>query len=527
MDYGINASGYDTGKIYDPYSGKYINREDLESKESEDKSSSYLDFDSYLQLLVAQMSNQDFNNPMSDSEVLAQMAQYSMLEGIKNMTQQSSVSYASSLVGKVVTVSEDKSYLTGKVESISIVKNEPYLVIDGHKFKSSSVTDIVDQTTYDNLNYLIGKPAEFLGDEKNSGFIGTITHVLFMNGESWVALDGRAACKLSDVRLIDESELGDKNQTEGTEGAEGSGEGKTEGSDDEGELITESSEVDASAQTYSARSQALFDVLMRELDRVDETSTADYDGTELSDSDINYVLQTAYVEVPDYSAAYFADDDIYTTSVLENVDTTYSSRSGDTYTISRSVKETADSVSGSGTSYTNNFSGTGSVPKVKGVTSTAAYTRGDDVPHRISVEDYPEEAALADELGTRMYDIRFINNRAITSRILSGPAKGYTASGKGITEIGYSGVGQLGEVVTFTDGTQRVEILLQNGHSSWHTTSGNYTLDEICTTRFAPGSLSDLTPAEKAIRHYSRVTERGNETALSNFGNYLKAQGHA
>ncbi|MDE5860538.1 MAG: hypothetical protein K2H23_09195, partial [Oscillospiraceae bacterium] len=311
MDYGLNSGSVNPNSIYDPYSGKYINRDDLEVKDSSDKSSSYLDFDSYLQLLVAQMSNQDFNNPMSDSEVLAQMAQYSMLEGIKNMTQQSNISYASSLVGKVVTVNSNNSYLTGKVDSITISDGEPYLVINGHSFKSSTVTDIVDQSTYDYINGLIGRPAEYLGDEETSGFIGTITDVLFMDGECWVALDGKGACRLSQVRLIDDSELGDKDKTEGTEGseenktegaegtvgAEGSGDGKAEESDDEGELVTETSEVNAAVQSYSARSQALVDILMKELAKVDEVSeVSTATGTsDMSEEDINYVLETAYL----------------------------------------------------------------------------------------------------------------------------------------------------------------------------------------------------------------------------------------
>ena len=101
-----------TNGVYSKYSNSYINTKE----EKNGLTDSYLDFDGYLKLLVAQMSNQDFNDPMSDSEVLNQLAQYSMLEGIKNMTQQTNISYASSLVGKVVTVSENKSFLTGRID---------------------------------------------------------------------------------------------------------------------------------------------------------------------------------------------------------------------------------------------------------------------------------------------------------------------------------------------------------------------------------------------------------------------------
>ena len=185
MDYGLNTDGIGTGRIYDKYSNKYYSEDDLLT-EAGDSSGNYMDFDSYLKLLVAQMSNQDFNNPMDDSEVLAQMAQYSMLEGIKNMTLQSSISYASSLVGKTVTVNDKEQYLTGVVDSISIENNKAYLVIDGNKILSSKVTDIVDPNMYSNLEKYIGMTATVVVDEDTT-ITGEITNVLFMKGESYVA----------------------------------------------------------------------------------------------------------------------------------------------------------------------------------------------------------------------------------------------------------------------------------------------------------------------------------------------------
>lgn len=122
-----------------------------------------------------------------------------------------------------------------------------------------------------------------------------------------------------------------------------------------------------------------------------------------------------------------------------------------------------------------------------------------------------------------MYDIRFIHNRAITSRIKTDEVIGHSSSGKPVTEIGYSGVGQLGEVVTFADGTQRVEILLQSGHSGWLTTSGRLTLDEICSKKIEPGSLTGkLTPEESAIRHFSDPMSELDQTLRVSFNRFLR-----
>lgn len=598
MDYGLNAGGIDTTKVYDKYSNKYYSDDDM-LKEAGDTGGDYLDFDSYLKLLVAQMSNQDFNNPMDDSEVLAQMAQYSMLEGIKNMTLQSSISYASSLVGKTVTVSDKEQYLTGVVDSISIDNNKAYLVIDGNKIEASKVTDIVDPKKYSDLEKLIGQTAIIEVDEETT-IKGEITHVLFMKGEGYVAVDGKAY-KLSDVtQIVDADSDGEKKPTyEEVKGKIGSkvkvydiqgsddksfigtitdvqlkddviyvevdgdkayplsridiiddtAEDKKEESDDSGELLTETSEVDTSL-SYSAKSQALVDILMRELDRVDgadgvsktnAASKVSGETTDMTDEDVKYVLQTAYIEVPDYSAAFYGDDEILTAYDLNDVDTTYGK--GDvTYTMSSSVTDNVQSVSNSSigsssaskTSEKVNSNLSSSVSRTygssQGVTTKPGISTGDCVPHRISVEDYPEEAALADMLGTRMYDIRYINNHAITTRIRTGTVIGRTQSGRGITEIGYSGEGQLGEVVTFADGTQRVEILLKNGHSAWLETSGNYTLDQICSKigTSEPGSLAGkLTPAESAIRHYSNPFSNLSSRQTDSFANYLTAQGHA
>ncbi|MBQ4311734.1 MAG: hypothetical protein II773_09095, partial [Oscillospiraceae bacterium] len=105
-------------------------------------------------------------------------------------------------------------------------------------------------------------------------------------------------------------------------------------------------------------------------------------------------------------------------------------------------------------------------------------SRHGSVSPRKFASEYPEEARIADQYHTKMYDIRYINNHNITSRIRKGVV-GYTASGKGFTEIGFSGKGMLGEVITWADGTQRVEVI-SSGGSQWYTTTGRYTLDEIC-----------------------------------------------
>jgi len=63
-----------------------------------------LSMDDFLQLLVAQLKNQDMYNTMDNSEYMAQMAQFSMLQAITDMSELSMTSYGVSLIGKEVTV---------------------------------------------------------------------------------------------------------------------------------------------------------------------------------------------------------------------------------------------------------------------------------------------------------------------------------------------------------------------------------------------------------------------------------------
>ncbi|MBQ5318950.1 MAG: hypothetical protein J6K17_07645 [Oscillospiraceae bacterium] len=493
--------------VYSKYSNTYIDTSTGDS----DESNSYMNFDSYLKLLVSQMQNQDFNDPMKDSEVLNQMAQYSMLEGIKNMTQQNNISYSTSLVGKVVTVSDGYDYYTGKVESVTVTNGEPKLMIDGKGYDCKTVSDIVSDDVYKDLYSMVGKDVKIT----LTGETGKVTDVIFLSGESYVVLNGKEAVPLSTVEVVkaaekaeteNSTETKEENVTVVTDEVNGD---KTASEPAEENVTVVTEEV----QSYADKSQSLIDDFMKELDSIDEANGVSEVSETSAASEVNmeqYIVETVELEVPDYSAGVYADTSVLTGTVsLKNVDNTYGSGTI-TETVNLNPETAARTTEG----------------KLKGVTTAPSVSKSDCVPHRISVEDYPEEAALADKLGTRMYDIRFIHNTAITSRIKTDEVIGHTASGKAITEIGYSGVGQLGEVVTFADGTQRVEVLLKSGNSTWITTSGNLTLDEICTREWAPGSLTGkLTPSEQAIRHFSDPTANYDKSALRAFNNYLQSRG--
>lgn len=107
-----------------------------------------LDISDYFALLAAQMANQDYTNPMDNSEMMAQMVQMAMLQSVDTMTEAtnnativSTQTYAAGLTGQEVTVAvtEENSYgmedavgvKYGKVVSVNLTVTPPTIRIEG------------------------------------------------------------------------------------------------------------------------------------------------------------------------------------------------------------------------------------------------------------------------------------------------------------------------------------------------------------------------------------------------------------
>lgn len=122
-----------------------------ESSVKKATSSSGMDKDAFLQLLVAQMKYQDPLEPTSNTEYISQYATFSQVEQIQNMAATMELTRASSMVGKLVEVrttdsNGDTKVVQGKVEYVSYENNKAYVSINGQLYSADDVSSVVDES---------------------------------------------------------------------------------------------------------------------------------------------------------------------------------------------------------------------------------------------------------------------------------------------------------------------------------------------------------------------------------------------
>ena len=113
-------------------------------------SGSNLDKDTFLQLLVAQLKYQDPLNPTDQTEFLAQTAQFTSLEKMQVVAEQTAQAFAaqmafgaSSLVGQTVTYrNASGAEVTGAVESVRFGVTGPMLSVAGVEVDMNSVVSV-------------------------------------------------------------------------------------------------------------------------------------------------------------------------------------------------------------------------------------------------------------------------------------------------------------------------------------------------------------------------------------------------
>lgn len=102
----------------------------------------------FLSLMVAQLTNQDFMNPVDDTQYVTQLAQFTTMQQMQEMANYTKTSYVMSLVGKQVTAAKVTvsgiQKETGVVEGISLTNNDFTLTVNGKKFRLEQIMEIHD-----------------------------------------------------------------------------------------------------------------------------------------------------------------------------------------------------------------------------------------------------------------------------------------------------------------------------------------------------------------------------------------------
>ena len=105
-----------------------------------------LDKNAFLQLLMAQLANQDPLSPVDNSQFLSQQAQLSQVEKLDQLVDvlggTQMLSQASTLVGKNVDIKDGDNTITGKVTSASIVDDKVTVLVNGKDYLAKNITTV-------------------------------------------------------------------------------------------------------------------------------------------------------------------------------------------------------------------------------------------------------------------------------------------------------------------------------------------------------------------------------------------------
>lgn len=110
---------------------------------------SVLGKDQFLKILITQLQNQDPMQPMEDKEFIAQMAQFSSVEQLMNISTQmtamsQSLGSVSGLIGKNITWNDAATELpkSGNVESIVVSSGVQYAVVGSERIALTDIKQI-------------------------------------------------------------------------------------------------------------------------------------------------------------------------------------------------------------------------------------------------------------------------------------------------------------------------------------------------------------------------------------------------
>lgn len=118
--------------------------------DQEKKNGNYMQMEDFLQLLTSQISNQDPLEPMKDTEFISQMANIASLEqmqqftkGFETFADSQKDMVAQAYLGRMVSISEQGSEVSGLVESVEKSEDGTISVlVSGKNYDPQSITRV-------------------------------------------------------------------------------------------------------------------------------------------------------------------------------------------------------------------------------------------------------------------------------------------------------------------------------------------------------------------------------------------------
>ena len=123
--------------------------------ENNKKSNSMVEKEQFLQLLVAQMKYQDPLEPMDNTEYVSQLATFSQLEQMQNISLTTEMQRATSMVGNLVTIDATNSatgvttQITGKVDYVTMSGSKVKVSVNDNLYDLDSVSKVWDASYAD------------------------------------------------------------------------------------------------------------------------------------------------------------------------------------------------------------------------------------------------------------------------------------------------------------------------------------------------------------------------------------------
>ncbi|MBE5934351.1 MAG: hypothetical protein E7262_00990 [Lachnospiraceae bacterium] len=119
------------------------------TKKKDTTGTSELGKDQFLQLLVTQMQNQNPLQPSSDTEWISQLANFSSLEAMQNMSGTMTGTQAMSMVGKYVDIvaktdSGKTNNESGYVDFVNVKDGNVQVSVNGKLYDAAEVVNVYD-----------------------------------------------------------------------------------------------------------------------------------------------------------------------------------------------------------------------------------------------------------------------------------------------------------------------------------------------------------------------------------------------